>query len=293
MLTGFETDEIQTGETSIFVRWSGSGPPILLYMGSRGRVCCGGAWPLLARQFRSSVPTSAASAAAAARLRAGSWAVREAGDGARHGGRHGAARLSRFSVAGHDRGGRVAFRRALDIRAGSSGLRLDILPTATVWERADAQARARLVALVTPGPACTASRALPSGRRLTPWSMPLGGWGSPSGRLCPGGARGLCRGAARSRARPRHIREEYRAAATLDRRHDEADSENGRRIACPLLALWSGAGALGEWYAEAGGPLALWRHWSDDVRGGPLDAGHFFPEEIPDETTDALSRFLS
>ncbi len=48
-----------------------------------------------------------------------------------------------------------------------------------------------------------------------------------------------------------------------------------------------------DWYAEAGGPLALWRNWSDDVQGRPLDAGHFFPEEIPDETADALARFFA
>ena len=63
-------------------------------------------------------------------------------------------------------------------------------------------------------------------------------------------------------------------------------------MACPVLALWSGPGPLGSWYAEAGGPLALWRAWAGDVRGRPLDAGHFFPEEIPEETADALGRFF-
>jgi haloacetate dehalogenase len=44
---------------------------------------------------------------------------------------------------------------------------------------------------------------------------------------------------------------------------------------------------------DAGGPLALWRNWSDDVEGCPLNAGHFFPEEIPNETADALNRFFA
>ena len=39
--------------------------------------------------------------------------------------------------------------------------------------------------------------------------------------------------------------------------------------------------------------VALWRHWSDDVQGGPLDAGHFFPKELPGATAAALSKFLS
>jgi haloacetate dehalogenase len=56
----------------------------------------------------------------------------------------------------------------------------------------------------------------------------------------------------------------------------------------PLLALWSG----GTWYTEAGGPLALWRASGDDVQGRALDAGHFFPEEILDETAEALERFF-
>jgi haloacetate dehalogenase len=94
---------------------------------------------------------------------------------------------------------------------------------------------------------------------------------------------------------PAHVHaicEEYRAAATLDPAHDAADRASGRRIACPVLALW-GKGLLDAWYAEDGGPLGLWRRWADDVQGGALEAGHFFPEEIPDETADALQRFFA
>jgi haloacetate dehalogenase len=55
---------------------------------------------------------------------------------------------------------------------------------------------------------------------------------------------------------------------------------------------WSGAGPLSSWYVDAGGPLALWRAWGDDVQGRALAAGHFFPEEIPAETADALEFFF-
>jgi haloacetate dehalogenase len=94
---------------------------------------------------------------------------------------------------------------------------------------------------------------------------------------------------------PAHIHaicEEYRAGATLDRSQDEADRKSGRRMTCPVLVLWSGRGALEAWYGEEGGPLALWREWADDVRGRPIDAGHFFPEEIPEETAGELERFF-
>ncbi len=64
-------------------------------------------------------------------------------------------------------------------------------------------------------------------------------------------------------------------------------------MACPLLALWSAHGALETWYAEAGGPVALWQVWGDDVQGHSIKAGHFFPEEAPEQTADALSRFFA
>lgn len=67
----------------------------------------------------------------------------------------------------------------------------------------------------------------------------------------------------------------------------------GRRIACPLLALWGTPGALDDWYGDVGGPLELWRVWADDVQGRALRAGHFFPEEVPDETALALSTFFA
>jgi len=72
-----------------------------------------------------------------------------------------------------------------------------------------------------------------------------------------------------------------------------ADLAAGRRIACPVLALWSGAGSLGSWYEAEGGPLALWRPWCNDVRGHPVQGGHFFPEEFPQQTAEALARFFA
>ena len=61
-----------------------------------------------------------------------------------------------------------------------------------------------------------------------------------------------------------------------------------RRISCPLLALWSATGAVASWYD----PLDIWRDWADEVSGGPMQAGHFLPEEAPDETTRRLLGFL-
>jgi haloacetate dehalogenase len=120
----------------------------------------------------------------------------------------------------------------------------------------------------------------------------LGGWGSPA-HAFGSEVRAAYVEALRDPARVHAICEEYRAAATLDHAHDLEDRRAGRRIACPVLVLWSGRGPLGTWYAEAGGPLALWRTWANDVRGSPLDAGHFFPEEIPERTAKELSGFFA
>jgi haloacetate dehalogenase len=70
--------------------------------------------------------------------------------------------------------------------------------------------------------------------------------------------------------------------------HDEAD-RGVRRITCPTLALWSFIGAVADWYE----PLEVWWAWTDNVSGGPIDAGHFIREEAPDETARLLLDFLS
>jgi haloacetate dehalogenase len=294
MLDGFETAEVETGETSIFVRWSGSGSPILLLHGfPQTHLMWRGVAPLLARCFTvvcadlrgygcSGCPASTPDHAPyAKRAMARDMVVVMEQLG-----------FPRFSVAGHDRGGRVAYRLALDHPGRVERLAvLDILPTGTVWERADA----RFALAYWPWSLLAQPEPLPE--RLIE-AVPeavvddaLAGWGSPSTVFGPE-VRAAYVEALREPVRVHAICEEYRAAATLDRLHDDADRKSGRRIACPLLILWSGLGALSSWYAEAGGPLALWRAWGDDVQGRALNAGHFFPEEIPNETADALDRFF-
>jgi len=183
----------------------------------------------------------------------------------------------RFSVAGHDRGGRVSYRLALDYPERVERLAvLDILPTADTWERADK----RLATAFWPWSLLAQPEPLPE--RLLSAANAFGSE-----------VRAAYIEALRDPARVHAICEEYRAAATLDNEHDLEDRRAGRQIACPVLVLWSGRGPLGTWYAEVGGPLALWRTWANDVRGGPLDAGHFFPEEVPEQTAEELSRFFA
>jgi haloacetate dehalogenase len=295
MLDDFETADIETGETNIFGRWSGSGPPLLLLHGfPQTHLMWREVAPRLTRHFtivcpdlrgygRSGCPSSTPNHAPYAKralARDMVSAMERLG-------------FPRFSVAGHDRGARVAYRLALDYPERVERLAvLDILPTGTVWERADARFALgywpwSLLAQPEPLPErlLQAAAVAVIDDALTAWGTPPTVFG-PEVRAAYIDAL----------SDPMHIHaicEEYRAGASLDRTHDETDRKAGRRIKCPLLVLWSGRGALNSWYADAGGPLALWREWADDVDGHSVDAGHFFPEEIPEETATELERFFS
>ncbi|CDX40093.1 Fluoroacetate dehalogenase [Mesorhizobium sp. SOD10] len=295
MFEDFDSREIDTGEARIFARHAGSGPGLLLLHGfPETHAMWREVAPGLARDFtvvcadlrgygQSSCPPSAADHAPyAKRAMAADMIVLMETFGFR-----------RFMVAGHDRGGRVAYRLALDHPDRVEKLAvLDIIPTADAWDRADD----RLALGYWPWSLLAQPEPLPetmlAGAADAIVDNALSGWGS-SPDAFPPGVRQLYVGALRDTAHIHAICEEYRAAASLDREHDQADREAGRRIACPLLALWSEHGALAEWYAQEGGPEALWRDWADDVSGGALPGGHFFPEESPIETAATLGAFFS
>jgi haloacetate dehalogenase len=290
MLEKFESAQIATAEATIFVRWAGSGVPLLLLHGfPQTHLMWRDVAPLLARRFAvvcadlrgygasGCPPSSEDHAPYSKRAMARDMVAVMAQLGFR-----------RFAVAGHDRGGRVAYRLALDYPDRVERLALlDIVPTGEVWARADARLALAywpwsLLAQPAPLPErllCAAPDAVVDAA--------LTGWGSPASAFGPE-VRLAYIDALRKPANVHAICEEYRAAATLDWAHDQADRRTGRRIACPVLALWSGSGPLVSWYD----PLELWRAWCDDVRGGPVDGGHFFPEERPRETAERLERFF-
>ncbi|TIQ26780.1 MAG: alpha/beta hydrolase [Mesorhizobium sp.] len=294
MFEGFEIAEVDTGDARIFIRRAGSGPGLLLLHGfPETHLMWRDVAPKLADRFsvvcadlrgygKSSCPPSSPDHAPyAKRTMAADLAalMRKLG-------------FSRFMVAGHDRGGRVAYRLALDHPDRVEKLAvLDIVPTADAWDRADA----RLALGYWPWSLLAQAEPLPETIMAAAADAivdnALGGWGS-SPDVFPAAVRQAYVEALRDPAHIHAICEEYRAAATLDREHDHADRSAARRIVCPVLALWSGSGALAEWYAAEGGALELWRRWAEDVQGGPMPGGHFFPEELPDETAAMLSDFL-
>jgi haloacetate dehalogenase len=196
--------------------------------------------------------------------------------------------VDRFAVVGHDRGARCAYRMALDHPATVSHLAvLDIVPTGEAYARADGAFSLgywvwSFLAAAEPVPEtliAAAPQALVD-HMLDSWSDVPDAF--------PDWARAAYVSAFTDPATVHAICEEYRAAATLDVADDEAD-RGRRQIECPTLVLWSATGAVDQWYE----PLTVWRDWARDVSGGPIDAGHFLPEEAPDEVLRHLLAFLT
>jgi haloacetate dehalogenase len=293
-IEGFVSREVTTDRGMVFCHEDGTGPPILLLHGfPETSLMWHGIAPLLANEFtvvaadlpgygRGDCPVDNEDHEAMSKRALASTLV-EAMTALGH---------ETFAIIGHDRGGRVAYRAALDHPDSVTAVAvLDIIPTYEVWERADA----RLALSFWPFSLLAQPAPLPEQLLLAaPEAVidnALSEWGSPP-ETFPSWLREAYVAALSDPAHVHTICEEYRAAAGIDREIDRADLETGRRIRCPLLALWSDKGGLAGWYGDAGGPLGLWRRWAEDVRGDAVSGGHFFPEEQPEATADAISAFL-
>jgi haloacetate dehalogenase len=192
-----------------------------------------------------------------------------------------------FAVIGHDRGGRVGHRMALDYPDRVSKLAvLDIVPTRHVYATVGkdlATAYYHWFFFIQPYDLPETLIGADPGYYL--WKK-LGGWGTSLESFAPEALAEYerCFDAATIHASC----EDYRAAASIDLVHDEADRNEARKVECPLLALWGGRGVMEQTYDV----VAVWREYANDVRGRPLYAGHFLAEERPKETTQELREFL-
>jgi haloacetate dehalogenase len=193
-----------------------------------------------------------------------------------------------FTLVGHDRGGRVAYRLALDHPRNVERLAVfDVIPILEAWSRSDA----RFAQTYWPWVLLSQKRPLPESYLL---GSPEAVFHDPFGE----GSFGPeileeYVSTYRDPARVHGICEEYRAAATIDVEHDRADKKASKRITCPMLHLWAAGGWLDTYYAKDGGPLAIWRQWAPRAQGQAVKGGHFFPEENPDDTAVLFKRFLS
>ena len=193
----------------------------------------------------------------------------------------------RFLLAGHDRGGRVAYRLALDhpdrVRRLAT---LDIMPTLEQFERMDrrgALGSFHWFLLAQPSPL---PERLIGGDPVSFLHDLLSRWSGAESPFAPEAMADY----ERSFRDPETVRatcDDYRAGATIDCDLDAADRDAGRRIACPMLALWGDRG--GDRRAVM---MEVWERWATDLRGAAIPCGHFLPEEAPSETAAALLDFF-
>jgi haloacetate dehalogenase len=283
MFDGFTLTRIKTSEAELRVRIGGQGPPLLLLHGHpQTHVMWHRIAPDLARDFTVVAPDL--------RGYGESSKLRTTADHEPYSKRAMARDLvqlmrhlgfDRFSVAGHDRGGRCAYRLALDHPEHVSRLAvLDIIPTGEAWRRADmdfgmvnwhwyfmAQPSDMPERMLASDPD---HNYLPQRDFFTPEAL-------DDYLRCiklPGTIHAMC--------------EDYRAGATYDRTLDDADRGN-RKIMCPVLVLWARQEELERWYD----PIAIWRDWADDVRGTSINCGHYLAEEAPEETYTHLHEFFT
>lgn len=282
LFKGFSLDFIDAGEGPIHVCHGGSGPPLLLLHGyPQTHVMWHKVAPLLARDFTVVAPdlrgygasfkppSSPDHAAYSKRVMALDQidVMRQLG-------------FEQFFVAGHDRGGRVAYRMALDHPARVLKLAtLDVIPTGEAFRRIN--------------------REFALGYwhwffLAAPYPLPENLIGSspenfyfPNRDLFDPVALAAYLHAVRQPDTIHAMCEDYRAAATLDHQYDEAD-RGQRRITCPMLALWARQGKLEQWYDVP----EVWRDWANDVQGHALDCGHYLAEEAPEATYAALDGFF-
>jgi haloacetate dehalogenase len=197
----------------------------------------------------------------------------------------------RAGIAGHDRGGRVAYRLALDHPGRIEKLAvLDIVPTWTMWHRMNARLASRawhwpFLALPAPFPETMIGK---DPLFFFDWRTARG---TKAKSLSVFDPRALAHYHAfySDPARIHATCEDYRAGRTIDLAHDEADRAASKKITCPLLAIWGLDGGVA---AETEDPVAIWREWAVDVRGFGIDCGHYLAEEAPQATAKALLEFL-
>ncbi|MBM3487455.1 MAG: alpha/beta hydrolase [Alphaproteobacteria bacterium] len=194
--------------------------------------------------------------------------------------------FSRFFLVGHDRGGRVAHRLALDHPEAVAAMSvLDIAPTWRMYKdttKEFATAYYHWFFLIQPHPFPETLIGHDPEFYLR-WGM----------NRSPRGIDGFAPEALAEYIRcfrdPATIHatcEDYRAAASIDLAHDEMDMAT--RIACPLLVLWGRFGVIERCFDA----LAAWRERAAEVSGRALDCGHYIPEEAPDALLDELGRFF-
>jgi haloacetate dehalogenase len=287
MIEGFEYTTIEVGPTSYRSGVAGEGSPVLLLHGfPETHYCWHRVAPALANEH--TVVVCDLKGYGESRAQPGG----PLGEG--YSNRERASELvelmgrlgfDRFSVVGHDRGGRVAYRMALDHPDVVERLAvLNIVPTVEQFERMAAGAAVEYwpwFFLAQPPP--FAERVISASGEYVLRSV-LESWPADPDAISVEATEHYLR-AFNEETIP-GICAEYRASFHIDRREDAEDRDAGRRIGCPALVHW------GSEERSLSDALDVWRRWADSVQGGPLPSGHFIPEEAPSELSASLRDFL-
>ena len=195
--------------------------------------------------------------------------------------------FDRFAVVGHDRGARVGYRLALDrpdmVSAFAS---LTVIPTIEVWDRADKSfAMGAYHWFLFAQPADLPERLVAADPGFF-FDWTLRRMAKYHDRLAPAAVAAYR--AAFLKPEVRHAMfNDYRAGATLDSEHDDADRRAGRRLRCPVFVSWEKGR-----YESGETPIDIWRKWANAVGGTPIDAGHLQAEEAPEAVLGHLLPFL-
>ncbi|MEU5116763.1 alpha/beta hydrolase [Streptomyces longwoodensis] len=285
MFEGFETRHVETGEASVFVRYGGDGPPVVLLHGhprtsatwhrvapllvDRGfTVVC----PDLRGYGRSRGPAPAPDHSAHSK-RAVAGDVVAVMRALGH---------ERFALVGHDRGAAVAFRLALDHpRAVERVALVDGLPISEHLARITPEFATQWWHWFFFAQPDTPERVI---------NADPDAWYRGDPRVMGRENHDEFREATRDPEVVRAMLEDYRAGLTVDRRHEEEDRAAGTRVRCPALILWSLRDDLEQLYGD---PLRIWRDWATDVRGHGIDSGHHVAEEAPQDLAAALADFFT
>lgn len=184
--------------------------------------------------------------------------------------------FERFAVAGHDRGGRVAHRLAMDHpKAVSHLLVLDIIPAHYLYNHFS----------------------VPFVQAYQHWFTYLRKAPAPENELMAANQAALARAA--DPVRKEYLRsmtqmptihamcEDYRASATIDMDWDAADVAAGRKVSCPVRTLWAAKGALQPYDV-----VGIWKTYAAKVTGRSLPGGHSLQEDLPDMVADEIQALL-
>ncbi|WP_447894552.1 alpha/beta fold hydrolase [Vreelandella sp. GE22] len=283
MFEGFKLETVELAEATLRVRHGGLGPPVLLLHGHpRTHMTWHRVAPLLAahhtvvcpdlRGFgESSKPVDTPDHAGSSKRAK----ARDCVELMRHLG------FDRFAIVGHDRGSYTAFRTAMDHpEVIDKAVMLDGVPILEALERCDARFATEwwhwffFAQLDKPERAILADP---------------DAWYGGSREAMGEASFADFRRAIHDPATVHGMVEDYRAGLSVDHLHDRRDREQGKRLQCLAMVLWSLRDDLERLYGDV---LEVWRPWTTSVEGHGLDCGHHMAEEAPEALASTLLDFL-